>query len=74
MFQIFFTSSQVTDYKSCKRADTKKFNKLFKILLKHGVFIAPSQFEVVFLSDAHTETDLNKALDAYEKALQAVKR
>jgi glutamate-1-semialdehyde 2,1-aminomutase len=41
--------------------------------LKKGVFIPPSQFEVVFLSDAHTENDLNKTLDAYHAALKSVK-
>jgi glutamate-1-semialdehyde 2,1-aminomutase len=46
---------------------------MFQTLLKNGIFIAPSQFEVVFLSDAHTQTDLNKTLDAYHLALKSVK-
>ncbi len=46
---------------------------MFKTLLKKGIFIAPSQFEAVFLSDAHTESDLNKTLDAYHAALKSVK-
>ena len=33
---------------------------MFQTLLKKGIFIAPSQFEVVFLSDAHTENDLEQ--------------
>jgi glutamate-1-semialdehyde 2,1-aminomutase len=73
MFQIFFTSKPVVDYKTSKNANAKFFQKLFKTLLKKGVFIAPSQFEVVFLSDAHTESDLNKTLDAYHSALKSVK-
>ena len=73
MFQIFFTNEPVVDYKTSKNADSKKFQKLFKSLLKNGVFIAPSQFEVVFLSDSHTQTDLNRTLDAYEIALKSVK-
>ena len=73
MFQIFFTNKPVTDYKTSKKANGKKFQKLFKTLLKQGVFIPPSQFEVVFLSDAHTENDLNKTLDAYHTALKSVK-
>ena len=48
MFQIFFTGKPVTDYKSCKKSNVKKFDKLFKSLLKRGVFVAPSQFEVRF--------------------------
>ncbi|RDJ31506.1 MAG: glutamate-1-semialdehyde-2,1-aminomutase [Crenarchaeota archaeon] len=73
MFQIFFTDKPVVDYRSSKNADAKKFNKLFQHLLKKGIFIAPSQFEVVFLSEAHTNSDLNKAVDAYSTGLQAVK-
>jgi len=73
MFQIFFTNKPVVDYKTSKNANAKKFQKLFKTLLKKGVFIAPSQFEVVFLSDAHTENDLNRTLDAYHSALKSVK-
>ncbi|MHA7647703.1 glutamate-1-semialdehyde 2,1-aminomutase [Nitrosopumilus sp. S4] len=73
MFQIFFTNKPVIDFKSSKNADAKKFQKMFKTLLKHGIFIAPSQFEVVFLSDAHTENDLNKTLDAYHAAFKSVK-
>ncbi|MBA4718071.1 MAG: glutamate-1-semialdehyde 2,1-aminomutase [Nitrosopumilus sp.] len=73
MFQIFFTNKPVVDYKTSKNANAKKFQKMFNTLLKKGIFIAPSQFEVVFLSDAHTENDLNKTLDAYHAALKSVK-
>jgi glutamate-1-semialdehyde 2,1-aminomutase len=73
MLQIFFTNKPVVDYTTSKNADAKKFKKMFQTLLKNGIFIAPSQFEVVFLSDAHTENDLNKTLDAYEIALKSVK-
>ncbi len=73
MLQIFFTKTPVVDYKSATKSDAKKFKKLFHSLLKKGVFVAPSQFEVVFLSDAHTKTDFNDALNAYHYALKAVK-
>ncbi len=73
MLQIFFTKTPVVDYKSAIKSDAKKFKKLFHSLLKKGVFVAPSQFEVVFLSDAHTKTDFNDALNAYHNALKTVK-
>ncbi|MGI0010708.1 MAG: aspartate aminotransferase family protein, partial [Nitrosopumilaceae archaeon] len=73
MFQIFFTNTAVTDYVSAKKSDTKKFKKLFKSLLQNGIFTAPSQFETVFLSDAHTLDDLHKTIEAYDKSLKAVK-
>ena len=73
IFQVFFSSKPVIDYKTSKKADGKKFNKLFASLLKNGVFIAPSQFESVFLSDAHTDADITKTLGAYGLSLKAVK-
>ena len=73
MFQIFFSSQHVIDYNTAKKSDTKKFQKLFSNLLKNGVFIAPSQYETVFLSDAHTDIDITKALGAYGMSLKAVK-
>jgi len=73
MFQIFFTDKPVTDYVSSKKSNADKFQKMFHALLKNGIFIAPSQYEVVFLSDSHTQKDLNHTLDAYEIALKSVK-
>jgi glutamate-1-semialdehyde 2,1-aminomutase len=74
MFQIFFTDTPVRDYSSAKAADSTKFKKLFHELLKNGVFVAPSQFETVFLSDAHDKKDIKKTISAYEKALKTVKK
>jgi len=73
MFQIFFTNQKVIDYKTSKKSNTKKFHKLFTNLLKNGVFTAPSQYETVFLSDAHIDQDITKALGAYGLSLKAVK-
>ena len=74
MFQIFFTDKPVKNYGTAKKADVKKFKKLFTALLRNGIFVAPSQFETVFLSYAHTIDDLHKTLEAYEKSLRAVKK
>lgn len=74
MFQIFFTNNPVIDYVSSKTSDIRKFKKIFETLLKKGVFIAPSQFEVVFLSDAYDEIDLKNTINAYDMALKSVKK
>ena len=42
-------------------------------LLKNGIFTAPSQYETVFLSDAHTDQNITQALGAYGLSLKAVK-
>ena len=73
MFQIFFSNEPVVDYASSKKADSKKFSKLFRSLLKKGIFIAPSQFETAFLSFAHTNSDIKTTQNAYAYALKKVK-
>ncbi len=69
MFQIYFTDKEVYDYATAKSADIEKFNHYFHTLLKNGVFVPPSQFECCFLSLAHNEEDIQKTLDAVERAL-----
>lgn len=59
---IFFTENKVTDYASAKTSDTDALAKYFKYMLNHGVHLAPSQFEAMFLSDAHTNDDIEAAL------------
>ncbi|MCP8307581.1 MAG: glutamate-1-semialdehyde 2,1-aminomutase [archaeon] len=72
MFQIFFSPHSVIDYTSAKLSDTHKFHAYFQELLKHGVFIPPSQFETCFLSIAHSEEDLEKTINAFDSALHGV--
>lgn len=59
---IFFTKEKVTDYASAKTSNTKAFSDYFQYMLNHGVHMAPSQFEAMFLSDAHTETEIQATL------------
>ena len=73
MFQIFFAPGPVTDYASAAASDRAAFGRLFRGLLRGGVFAPPSQFETAFLSDAHTEADLARAARAYRAALRAVR-
>ena len=64
---IFFTSQPVKDYTSAKTADTKAFSQYFKFMLKQGVHLAPSQFEAIFLSDAHTDLEIQEFLELVKK-------
>lgn len=70
MFQLYFTDKEVYDYISAKSADTEKFNQYFQTLLKNGVFIPPSQFECCFISSMHDNEDIQKTLEAVEKAIK----
>ena len=60
---IFFSEAPVTDYASAKASDTAAFSEYFQYMLNHGAHIAPSQFEAMFLSDAHTKTQIQETLE-----------
>lgn len=55
------------DYESAKTADTKAFARYCNYMVSHGVYLAPSQFEAIFLSMEHTEGLLDKTLGQMEQ-------
>ena len=67
---MFFTKEQVDDYGTAKTADTKMFAEYFNYMLKKGIYLAPSQFEAMFLSMAHGEEEIKKTLTAMETYLE----
>lgn len=72
MFCQYFSEEPVTDFASASKADRDKFNRYFKEMMRHGIYLAPSPFEAGFVSLAHTDADITKTLDAHRKALQAI--
>jgi glutamate-1-semialdehyde 2,1-aminomutase len=58
MYSLFFTDKPVIDFESAKTSDTQLFGKYFREMLKRGVYLAPSQFESLFVSAALSEADL----------------
>ncbi len=69
---LYFTKQDVKDYESAKDSDTELFAKYHNHMLEQGIYLAPSQFEAVFLSLAHTEEMLEKALEAITIFLQKI--
>ena len=61
---LFFTEQEVVDYTSAKSADIKAFSEYFKGMLAQGIHLAPSQFEAMFLSAAHTDEVIDRTLEA----------
>ncbi len=64
---LFFTDQPVRDYASAKTSDTKAFAGYFSHMLKEGIYLAPSQFEAMFVSAAVTEEEIEKTLKAVRK-------
>ena len=64
---LFFTEQEVVDYTSAKSADIKAFSEYFKGMMAQGIHLAPSQFEAMFLSVAHTDEVIERTLEAVGK-------
>jgi glutamate-1-semialdehyde 2,1-aminomutase len=71
LLTLFFNRDPVTDYATAKKCDTKRFAAFFRALLARGIFIAPSQFEAMFVSSAHTEADIDRTIAGFRESLIA---
>jgi glutamate-1-semialdehyde 2,1-aminomutase len=69
MFTMFFTGQLVTDFASAKKSDTAAFNRFFQSMLNQGIYLPPSQFEAAFISAAHTQSDIDRTIEAAARAL-----
>ena len=56
----------VVDYDTATTADTKRYAEYYNHLLENGIYAAPSQFEAMFVSFAHTEDDIEKTCQVIE--------
>ena len=74
MFGIFFIDHEVYDYRDAEAADQEAFRVWFETMLDEGIYLAPSQFETLFLSGAHTDDDIARTITAAEKGFAAVKK
>jgi glutamate-1-semialdehyde 2,1-aminomutase len=69
MSTLFFSPTRVTDYRTALTSDTRRFARYFQEMLSQGIYLAPSQFEAGFVSDAHTNDDIDATIEANRKAL-----
>ncbi|MCS6820809.1 MAG: glutamate-1-semialdehyde 2,1-aminomutase [Microscillaceae bacterium] len=72
MYSLFFTEKPVYDLASAKTSDTNLFAQYFKAMLKRGIYLAPSQFESLFLSIALTPDLIEQIIYAHEQSLREV--
>jgi glutamate-1-semialdehyde 2,1-aminomutase len=70
MFTGFFQAGPVTDYASATKSDTARFGSFFSGMLDHGIYLAPSQYEAGFVSDAHSESDIDRTLSVAREVLK----
>ena len=72
MFTCFFQQGPVTDLATAKKSDTALFARYHGAMLERGIFLAPSQFEAGFVGTAHTEADVDTALEMARESLRSL--
>jgi glutamate-1-semialdehyde 2,1-aminomutase len=72
LLTLFFSREPVTDYAAAKKCDTRRFAEFFRGMLDRGVFLAPSQFEALFVSSAHSDADIDRTLAACRESVAVV--
>jgi glutamate-1-semialdehyde 2,1-aminomutase len=69
---LFFSEKPVRDYAAARATDTRAYANFFHGLLDRGVYFAPSSFEAIFPSLAHTRDDLERTIEAVAGAAAAL--
>lgn len=72
MLGLFFNENDVFDYETAAQSNQEMFRFWFRKMLEQKIYLAPSQFETIFLSSAHTDADLKKTLQAAEKTFKLI--
>jgi glutamate-1-semialdehyde 2,1-aminomutase len=65
MLTLFVADGPVRDFEDARRCDTDRYAELFRHLLGQGVYVAPSQFEAMFVSLAHGDEEIERTADAF---------
>jgi glutamate-1-semialdehyde 2,1-aminomutase len=72
LLTIFFSGARVLDYAGAKKSDTARFGKFFQEMLRRGFFLPPSQYEALFVSAAHTDSEIDATIAAARESLAAL--
>lgn len=64
LMSVFFTKEPVVDYNSATSSDTEAYAAYFNAMLQQGIYLAPSQFEAMFVSAVHSKEDLARTIEA----------
>ncbi|MBA2871636.1 glutamate-1-semialdehyde 2,1-aminomutase [Anoxybacillus calidus] len=73
MIGFFFTNEEVINYEKAKTSDLDMFAAYYREMAEQGIFLPPSQFEGMFLSTEHTDEDIEKTIEAAEKAFAKIR-
>ena len=72
MLTLFFNEEKVNDFAAAVKSNTVMFGKYFNEMLSRGIYLPPSQFEALFISNAHSREDLDKSIEANLESLKII--
>jgi glutamate-1-semialdehyde 2,1-aminomutase len=72
MLTLFFYEGKVVDFNTAIKSDTSLYGKYFHKMLNQGIYLAPAQFEAIFVSTSHTKKDLDKTISSNMEALKLI--
>jgi len=73
IMSCFFTDKKVQNFTDVQSTDIKAWKKFFALMLEHGIYLAPSAYEAMFVSLAHSKADIEKTIEAAKKSFQKIK-
>ena len=72
MMCLFFTEEPVEDFNSAVKSDTELYGKYYHQMLQRGIYLAPAQFEALFVSTAHSNEEIDKTIEAHRESLMSL--
>lgn len=74
MVGFFFTDQNVINFETAQTSDVERFAAYYRGMVENGIFLPPSQFEGLFLSTSHSDTDIEKTIQAVEKVFASLNK
>jgi glutamate-1-semialdehyde 2,1-aminomutase len=72
MLGFFFTNQTVANFKDAQTSDLERFAKYYRGMLENGIYCAPSQYEAIFVSNAHSQHDIEATVKAAKKVFETL--
>ena len=73
IMSCFFTDKKVRNFADVQATNIKRFKKFFALMLEQGIYLAPSAYEAMFVSLAHSKADIEKTIEAAKYSFHKIK-
>lgn len=73
LLTIFFSSGPIKNYADAKKSDVTRFGRFFHEMMRRGILLPPSQYEALFVSAAHTDSEIDNTISAARDSLRSLR-